>query len=38
MHSMWDTVLNYWTVTIFLPTIMIILAIVALITRITDRD
>ena len=38
MDSTWDTVLDYWTVTIFLPTILIILSIVALITRLSDRD
>jgi hypothetical protein len=38
MDTWWDVVLDYWTVTIFLPSILLILFIIGLITRITDRD
>ena len=30
--------MNHWTVLLFLPAVIIILAIIALITRLTDRD
>lgn len=36
--SIWEVILNYWTVTIFLPAILVVLTIFAIITRITDRD
>ena len=37
-ETTWDIVLDYWTVTLFLPGVLILLAIIALITRIADRD
>ena len=32
-----ETVLNYWTVTIFLPTLLVALAILVLIIRATEK-
>jgi hypothetical protein len=35
--TVWEIVLQYWTVTIFLPAILILIAALAFITRIIDR-
>lgn len=37
MDTPWDIVLTYWTVTIFLPAVLLLIVILAIITRITDR-
>jgi hypothetical protein len=33
-----ETVLHYWTVTIFLPTLLVALAILVLIIRATEKN
>ena len=33
-----ETVLNYWTVTIFLPTLLVALAILVLVIRATEKN
>jgi len=38
MKDIWEVMLDYWTVTIFLPAILILLAVIALITRLADRE
>jgi hypothetical protein len=38
METPWEIVLDYWTVTIFLPAVLLLIALLAMITRITDRD
>ena len=38
MDTPWDIVLDYWTVTIFLPAVLLLIALLAMITRITDRE
>ena len=37
MKTTWDIVLDYWTVTLFLPSVLLLLAILAIITRLADR-
>jgi hypothetical protein len=37
MDTPWEIVLDYWTVTIFLPAVLLLIALLALITRISDR-
>jgi hypothetical protein len=37
MDSPWEWVLDYWTVTIFLPSVLLLIALLAVITRIADR-
>jgi hypothetical protein len=37
METPWDIVLDYWTVTIFLPAVLLLIALLAIITRIADR-
>lgn len=37
MKTTWDIVLDYWTVTIFLPAVLLLIATLAIITRISDR-
>jgi hypothetical protein len=37
METPWDIVLDYWTVTLFLPAVLLLIALLALITRIADR-
>jgi hypothetical protein len=37
MKTTWDIVLDYWTVTIFLPAVLLLIAMLAIITRISDR-
>ena len=32
----WDIVLHYWTVTIFVPAILLIIATLAVLTRVID--
>jgi hypothetical protein len=38
MDSPWDFVLDYWTVTIFLPSVLLLIALLAFITRIVDKE
>jgi hypothetical protein len=38
MDEPWEIVLDYWTVTIFLPAVLLLIALIAIITRIADRD
>lgn len=37
MDTPWDWVLDYWTVTIFLPSVLLLIVILAVITRLADR-
>jgi hypothetical protein len=37
METPWDIVLDYWTVTLFLPAVLLLIALLAIITRIADR-
>jgi hypothetical protein len=37
MDSPWEIVLDYWTVTIFLPAVLLLIVLLAIITRISDR-
>jgi hypothetical protein len=37
MDEPWEFVLNHWTVTIFLPCVLLLIAILAVITRMADR-
>ena len=37
METPWDVILDYWTVTLFLPAVLLLIAILAIITRIADR-
>jgi hypothetical protein len=37
MDTPWDWVLDYWTVTIFLPSVLLLIVLLAVITRISDR-
>jgi hypothetical protein len=37
MDTPWDWVLDYWTVTLFLPAVLLLIAMLAVITRIADR-
>ncbi|WP_255621478.1 hypothetical protein [Pseudonocardia sp. DSM 110487] len=37
MNTPYDWILDYWTVTIFLPTVLLLIAVLAVITRISDR-
>jgi hypothetical protein len=37
MDGPYDWILDYWTVTIFLPAVLLLIAILAIITRISDR-
>ena len=32
----WDIILHYWTVTIFVPVILLIIATLAVLTRVID--
>lgn len=34
--TMWDIVLSHWTVTLFVPAILIVIAALAVITRVVD--
>jgi hypothetical protein len=36
--DVWETMLDYWTVTLFLPTVLILLVVLAIITRVSDRE
>ena len=36
--TFWDIVLRYWTVTIFLPLVLVLIAALALITRFVDKS
>ncbi len=37
MKTPWEWVLDYWTVTIFLPAVLLLIVALAVITRIADR-
>jgi len=37
MDGPYDWILDYWTVTIFLPTVLLLIAVLAIITRISDK-
>jgi hypothetical protein len=37
MNTPYDWILDYWTVTIFLPAVLLLIAVLAVITRISDR-
>jgi hypothetical protein len=37
MDTPWEIVLDYWTVTIFLPAVLLLIVLLAVITRISDR-
>ncbi len=37
METPYDWILDYWTVTIFLPAVLLLIVILAIITRIMDR-
>jgi hypothetical protein len=37
MDTPWEWILDYWTVTIFLPAVLLLIALLAIITRIADR-
>jgi hypothetical protein len=37
MDTPWEIVLDYWTVTIFLPAVLLLIVLLAIITRISDR-
>jgi hypothetical protein len=32
----WDIILHYWTVTIFVPAILLVIATLAIVTRVVD--
>lgn len=37
MDTPWDWVWDYWTVTMFLPAVLLLIAVLAFITRLADR-
>ncbi|MHA6627315.1 hypothetical protein ACU61A_17905 [Pseudonocardia sichuanensis] len=37
LDDVWEVVLDYWTVTIFLPAVLLLLATLAFITRVMDK-
>jgi hypothetical protein len=37
MDTPWEFVLDYWTVTLFLPAVLLLIVMLAVITRISDR-
>ena len=37
MDRWYDWIFDYWTVTIFLPAVLLLLAVLAIITRISDK-
>jgi hypothetical protein len=37
MDGPYDWILDYWTVTIFLPAVLLLIAALAVITRIADK-
>jgi hypothetical protein len=37
MDTPWEFVLDYWTVTLFLPAVLLLIMMLAVITRISDR-
>jgi hypothetical protein len=37
MDTPYDWILDYWTVTIFLPAVLLLIAMLAVITRISDK-
>lgn len=37
METPYDWILNYWTVTIFLPAVLLLIVVLAIITRIMDK-
>jgi hypothetical protein len=38
MELPWEFILDYWTVTIFLPAVLLLIALLAIMTRIADRE
>jgi hypothetical protein len=38
MELPWEFILDYWTVTIFLPAVLLLIALLAVMTRIADRE
>jgi hypothetical protein len=36
--SAWDVILHYWPVALFVPSIILLIGILALITHFLDRD
>jgi hypothetical protein len=37
MDTPYDWILDYWTVTIFLPAVLLLIVVLAMITRIMDK-
>jgi hypothetical protein len=37
MKTPYDWILDYWTVTIFLPTVLLLIVALAVVTRIMDK-
>lgn len=37
MDKSYDWILDYWTVTIFLPAVLLLIVVLAMITRIMDK-
>ncbi|TQM36383.1 hypothetical protein [Pseudonocardia cypriaca] len=37
METPYDWILDYWTVTIFLPAVLLLIVVLAMITRIMDK-
>jgi hypothetical protein len=37
MEKPYDWILDYWTVTIFLPTVLLLIVVLAAVTRIMDK-
>jgi hypothetical protein len=37
MDTPYDWILDYWTVTIFLPAVLLLIMMLAIITRMSDR-
>ena len=34
--TIWDVILHYWTITIFVPLILVLIATMAVLTRVID--
>ena len=37
MDDLWEVVLDYWTVTMFLPAVLLLLASLAFVTSVMDK-
>jgi hypothetical protein len=37
MDDIWEVVLDYWTVTMFLPAVLLLLASLAFVTKVMDK-